>query len=125
LQVTYRPLEGARARHGSWAAETWAGKFTDLDLALSLLGAGGIYVVDLLPQPSWPEGHAARVPGLIADLESRSGFVATKLAWATGLMLLVRAGARGIDGRPTMGCQNPSVRASSRNRATPRRFTSS
>jgi len=70
------------------------GKFTHLDLALSLLKVGGIYFVDdLLPQPSWPEGHAAKVPLLIADLERRRGFVATKLAWASGLMILVRTGA--------------------------------
>jgi predicted O-methyltransferase YrrM len=72
-------------------ADAWPGKFTHLNEALSLLRVGGIYVVDdLLPQASWPEGHAPRVPMLIADLEQRPGFVATKLAWATGLMILVR-----------------------------------
>jgi predicted O-methyltransferase YrrM len=72
-------------------ADTWAGKFTHLDLALSLLRVGGIYFVDdLLPQPPWPEGHAPRVAVLIADLENRPGFAATKLAWASGLMMLVR-----------------------------------
>ena len=72
-------------------ADTWAGKFTHLDLALSLVRIGGIYVVDdLLPQPSWPEGHAPKVPALIAELERRPDFVATKLAWASGLMILVR-----------------------------------
>jgi predicted O-methyltransferase YrrM len=72
-------------------ADTWPGKFTHLDVALSLLRMGGIYLIDdLLPQPSWPEGHALRVPALIAELESRDEFVATKLGWATGLMILVR-----------------------------------
>ena len=72
-------------------ADAWPGKFSHLDLALSLLHAGGIYFIDdLLPQPNWPEGHAPRVPALIADLESRDGFIATKLAWASGLLLLVR-----------------------------------
>jgi predicted O-methyltransferase YrrM len=75
-------------------ADTWPGKFAHLDLALSLLRVGGIYVIDdLLPQSSWPAGHAPRVPSVIADLESRDGFVATKLAWATGLMLVVRTSA--------------------------------
>ena len=75
-------------------ADTWPGKFTHLDRALSLLRVGGIYLIDdLLPQSSWPEGHAPRVPALIAELESRDGFVATKLAWATGLMILVRTNA--------------------------------
>src|SRR6266487_6329315 len=35
-------------------ADAWPGKFTHLDLALSLLKIGGIYFIDdLLPQPSW------------------------------------------------------------------------
>jgi predicted O-methyltransferase YrrM len=72
-------------------ADTWAGKFTHVDLALSLLRTGGFYVVDdLLPQPNWPTGHAAKVPVVVADLEGREEFVATRLAWATGLMILVR-----------------------------------
>ena len=72
-------------------ADAWPGKFTHLDLALSLLAAGGIYFIDdLLPQPNWPAGHAAKVAPLIANLESRHGFVATKLPWASGLMIVVR-----------------------------------
>ena len=74
-------------------ADTWAGKFTHLDLALSLLRPGGIYFVDdLLPQPSWPKEHGPKVPRLIDQLEHRDGFVATKLSWASGLMILVRTG---------------------------------
>lgn len=62
--------------------------------ALLLLRVGGIYFVDdLLPQPSWPEGHAPKVPVLIGDLERQRDFVATKLAWASGLMILVRTHA--------------------------------
>jgi predicted O-methyltransferase YrrM len=72
-------------------ADAWPGKFSQLDLALSLLRIGGIYFIDdLLPQPNWPEDHAPKVEALIEDLESRSGFVCTKLAWASGLMLLVK-----------------------------------
>jgi len=63
-------------------------------LALSLLKVGGIHFVDdLLPLASWPEGHAPKVPALIAALENRPGFVAAKLAWASGLMMLVRTNA--------------------------------
>ena len=73
-------------------ADAWPGKFAHLDLALSLLRVGGIYVVDdLLPQPSWPVGHAPRVPVLIAELEGRRDLVTTKMAWASGLMIVVRA----------------------------------
>ena len=72
-------------------ADTWAGKFTHLDLALSLVAPGGIYVVDdLLPQASWPAGHAGRVPSLVADLERRRDFVMTELSWASGLIVMVR-----------------------------------
>jgi predicted O-methyltransferase YrrM len=82
------------ARYDLVFADTWAGKFTHLDLALSLLRSGGVYVVDdLLPQPSWPEGHAAKVAALVPALEARPGFVAVRLAWASGLVLLVRTEA--------------------------------
>ena len=75
-------------------ADAWPGKFLHLDLTLSLLKFGGIYLVDdLLPQSSWPEGHASRVPVLISDLQNRQGFVSTQLAWASGLMMLVRKDA--------------------------------
>lgn len=72
-------------------ADSWAGKFSHLDEALALLRPGGIYVIDdLLPQANWPEGHAPKVPLLISDLERRREFVSVKLAWASGLMLVVR-----------------------------------
>lgn len=72
-------------------ADTWPGKFAHLDLALSLVRIGGVYFVDdLLPQASWPEDHAPKVTALIAELEGRRGFVGTRLAWASGLMILVR-----------------------------------
>jgi predicted O-methyltransferase YrrM len=72
-------------------ADAWPGKFSQLEEALSLLRPGGIYVIDdLLPQPNWPDGHAPRVPALIDDIERRAGFVTVRLAWASGLMLVVR-----------------------------------
>jgi predicted O-methyltransferase YrrM len=72
-------------------ADTWAGKFTHLDEALDLVRVGGIYVVDdLLPQANWPAGHGAKVPPLIHELETHPDFAALKLAWASGLMVLVR-----------------------------------
>jgi predicted O-methyltransferase YrrM len=72
-------------------ADTWAGKFTDLDRALDLVRVGGFYFVDdLLPLPTWPDGHAAKVSAIIGALESRRDFVSTRLSWASGLLLLVR-----------------------------------
>jgi len=72
-------------------ADAWPGKFSHLDQTLALLRPGGIYLIDdLLPQTNWPEGHAPKVPVLIEDLERRSEFVSVKLAWASGLMMVVR-----------------------------------
>ncbi len=75
-------------------ADAWPGKFTHLDEVLALLRPGGIYVIDdLLPQSNWPEGHAPKVPILIDSLEGRREFVTVRLAWASGLMLVVRRAA--------------------------------
>jgi predicted O-methyltransferase YrrM len=72
-------------------ADAWPGKFSHLDRTLSLLRPGGFYVIDdLLPQPNWPEGHAPKVPALIDSLEQRTEFVTVRLAWASGLMVVVR-----------------------------------
>ena len=72
-------------------ADAWPGKFTQLDEALALLRPGGMYVVDdLLPQPNWPDGHARRVPALIDTIEQRDEFITVKLAWASGVMVVVR-----------------------------------
>lgn len=72
-------------------ADAWPGKFSHLDEALRLLRPGGMYVIDdHLPQANWPEGHAPKVPLLIDDLEQRAEFVTVKMAWASGLMLVVR-----------------------------------
>ncbi len=72
-------------------ADAWPGKFSHLDEALSLLRPGGVYVIDdLLPQANWPDGHAPKVPTLIDDIEGRREFVTVRLAWASGVMLVVR-----------------------------------
>jgi predicted O-methyltransferase YrrM len=76
-------------------ADTWPGKFTHLSQALSLLRIGGLYVVDdLLPQPSWPENHAAKVPALIAELERQPALVSTKMARFPRLRRLDRSNSR-------------------------------
>jgi predicted O-methyltransferase YrrM len=97
-RVTFHPIDGAAflqrsqpARFDLVFADTWPGKFTHRDLALGQLRSGGIFLVDdLLPQPNWPEGHGVKVSALIEDLERREGFRAATLAWASGLMILVR-----------------------------------
>jgi hypothetical protein len=62
---------------------------------MTLMGAAdvAIFIDDLLPQPSWPTEHTPKVRVLIADLERRQDFVATKPAWSSGLMMLVRTSA--------------------------------
>lgn len=97
-RVSFHVMDGARFLELSHStqfdliyADAWPGKFSHLDEALSLLRPGGIYVIDdLLPQPNWPEGHAPKVPVLIDDIERRGEFSTVRLAWASGLMLVVR-----------------------------------
>ncbi len=72
-------------------ADTWPGKFWLLEETLALLKIGGLYVIDdLLPQPNWPAGHAAKVAQLIATLEQRADLCSANLNWSTGLMLAAR-----------------------------------
>jgi predicted O-methyltransferase YrrM len=72
-------------------ADAWPGKFSHLEQTLALVRDGGLYFIDdLLPQRNWPEGHATNVAELIECLARKDRFVATKLAWASGLMILVR-----------------------------------
>jgi predicted O-methyltransferase YrrM len=74
-------------------ADTWPGKFDRLDLALNLVKVGGFYIVDdMLPQPNWPEEHAAKVAALLDTFDHLDNFRVTKMEWATGLVLLVRKG---------------------------------
>lgn len=73
-------------------ADTWPGKFWDLDTALALLKPSGFYVIDdLLPQPNWPEGHAPKVAELIRALSARSDLVVCQMAWSSGLLLAVKS----------------------------------
>src|SRR5262249_50374061 len=73
-------------------ADAWPGKFSHLDQALALVRVGGLYFIDdLLPQRNWPEGHEPTVAALIERLSTHDRFMATKLVWASGLMILVRS----------------------------------
>lgn len=76
-------------------ADAWPGKFSHLDETLSLLSAGGVYLVDdLLPQANWPEGQGDRVPELLDSLESRQDVFVVRMAWASGIVLVVRTVAQ-------------------------------
>jgi predicted O-methyltransferase YrrM len=72
-------------------ADTWPGKYWLLEETLGLLALGGLYLIDdMLPQPNWPADHPPKAAALIADLEARHDYAVTKLAWATGLMIVTR-----------------------------------
>jgi len=72
-------------------ADAWPGKFDHLDVALSLLRPGGLYIVDdLLPQPSWPDGHARGIPAFLNALEQHPDLLVTRLAWSTGLVIAAK-----------------------------------
>jgi predicted O-methyltransferase YrrM len=72
-------------------ADAMPGKFIARDQALNLVAPGGFYVVDdLLPQPNWPEGHAEKIPPLLYTLSSHPAFFSLPMAWASGIMVLVR-----------------------------------
>jgi len=72
-------------------ADALPGKYEELSAALSVVRPGGFYVIDdMLPQPNWPEGHAVKVPGLMAQLAARPDFRMVPLAWASGIVIAVR-----------------------------------
>ncbi|MEV6165561.1 class I SAM-dependent methyltransferase [Streptomyces sp. NPDC052052] len=72
-------------------ADTWAGKFEQLDETLELLAPGALYVVDdLLPQSTWPEGHGPRAEALAERLLTDERLTATRLDWSSGLIIATR-----------------------------------
>jgi predicted O-methyltransferase YrrM len=72
-------------------ADALRGKFDGLDDALAVVKPGGLYIIDdLLPQPSWPEGHGEKVPPLIESLVAREDLHIVSISWASGIILAVR-----------------------------------
>lgn len=72
-------------------ADAMPGKYEGLNLSLNLVRPGGIWIGDdLLPQPNWPEGHAAKVPLLLNELANQPDFTMVPLAWASGAVIAVR-----------------------------------
>lgn len=83
--------EQARGPFDLIFADSWPGKFECFEEAWALLPAGGLYVIDdLLPQESWPDGHAPSVDRLLANLAARQDCRIVRLAWATGLIIAAR-----------------------------------
>ncbi len=74
-------------------ADAMPGKYEGLDDALAVVRIGGFYVVDdMLPQPNWPEEHAAKIPLLMEQLAHRPDFVTLPLVWSSGVVMAVRKG---------------------------------
>ncbi len=74
-------------------ADTWPGKYSHLDITLSLLRPGGFYIIDdMEPQPNWPEGHQEKALALEATLDARQDLAISKLDWSTGIMICVKKG---------------------------------
>jgi predicted O-methyltransferase YrrM len=75
-------------------ADAMPGKYEGLDEALAAIKPGGFYVIDdMLPQPNWPEGHAARIPVLMEQLAARRDFEIVPMVWASGVVVAVRRGS--------------------------------
>jgi predicted O-methyltransferase YrrM len=74
-------------------ADTWPGKFSQLDEAIAVLRPGGLYVVDdLSPQADWPEGHQRTVDGYLAELAARRDLLVAHSGWATGVLIAAKRG---------------------------------
>lgn len=72
-------------------ADTWPGKFRELDQVLDLIAVGGFYIIDdLLEATDWPEGHAEKVQNLIQYLEYRADLNLTKMSWSTGIIVATK-----------------------------------
>jgi predicted O-methyltransferase YrrM len=72
-------------------ADTWAGKYTHLDLALRLLLRGALYVVDdMLPQPDWTSEHRQKAESLLEELAARSELTICPMAWSSGIIVAAR-----------------------------------
>lgn len=72
-------------------ADAMPGKYDLFNETIALVCKGGFYVIDdMLPQPNWPDGHAARVEDFIMMLEKRTDLVLTKMAWSTGIIIATK-----------------------------------
>jgi len=56
-------------------ADSWPGKYSELDETLELVSDGGYYIIDdMSAQPNWPDGHQDKANYLISRLEARPDF---------------------------------------------------
>ncbi|HUB49248.1 MAG TPA: class I SAM-dependent methyltransferase [Acetobacteraceae bacterium] len=92
-RLTASGIAGAGGGFDLIFADAMIGKYEMLDETLALLRPGGFYLIDdMLPQASWPEGHAPKVPHLLATLAARPDLRLATLAWSSGVAVAVRRG---------------------------------
>ena len=83
--------ENKKARFDLIFADTWTGKFTELETVLDMVKPGGFYVVDdLNQQPDWPKGHQDKVILLLEKLKCQKDFYTLPLDIGSGFMVLCR-----------------------------------
>jgi predicted O-methyltransferase YrrM len=81
-------------------ADAMPGKYEALDEALAVVKPGGFYIIDdMLPQPNWPDGHAAKVPVLLDRLATDKRFAVAPMSWASGVVVAVRRPAPSRDNK--------------------------
>ena len=74
-------------------ADGQAGKFTDLDLGLSRLRRGALYIVDnMFMHLFHPPERAAGLREFRSALDARKGLFVTKIGWASGVVVCARRG---------------------------------
>ena len=72
-------------------ADAMPGKYEGLAECLATLRPGGFYLIDdMLPQPNWPAGHAAKIPLLLHKLAANSALSLAPMEWATGVVVAVK-----------------------------------
>jgi predicted O-methyltransferase YrrM len=72
-------------------ADALPGKYEGLAQSLAVVKPGGFWIGDdLLPQTNWPDGHAAKVPVLLAQLAQTANFSVLPLVWASGVVIAVK-----------------------------------
>lgn len=99
-RISFVEQDGAEFLHNTQThkfdlifADALPGKFSELDEALSLLTEDGVYVCDdLLPQESWPEGHAPKVPVYIESMKSQPNLEVEYWEWSSGILLARKTG---------------------------------
>jgi predicted O-methyltransferase YrrM len=72
-------------------ADTWAGKFSDLEYVLQMVKPNGFYLIDDLNyQAHWPVYHQEKVLFLVEKLKYHTDFYAFPIDVGSGLLLLCR-----------------------------------